>query len=185
MNTESDAHVIARLTGQILPALPLPATDGRLVDLSTLSGRTVVYAYPRTAKPGTPSPDGWDEIPGAKGCTPQSCSFRDHAADLKAAGVDHLFGLSSQDTDYQKEAVERLHLPYALLSDADHRFKEAMAMPDFKADGMRLFARLTMILDDGRITKLFYPVKDPAADAHNVLNWVRSSLRDDKAGLMP
>ncbi|KJE35282.1 peroxiredoxin [Thalassospira sp. HJ] len=171
MNSESDAHVIARLTGQILPALPLSATDDSTVDLSSLSGRSVVYAYPRTAEPGVPSPEGWDEIPGAKGCTPQSCSFRDHAAELRTVGVMSLFGLSSQTTEYQKEAAERLHLPFPLLSDADHRFKEAMAMPDFEASGMRLFKRLTMVIDDGKITKVFYPVDDPAADAENVLKW--------------
>lgn len=175
MSSESETHVIARLTGQILPALPLSATDGGSVDLSELSGRTVVYAYPRTAKPGVPSPDGWDEIPGAKGCTPQSCSFRDHAAELRAVGVKHLYGLSSQTTDYQKEAAERLHLPFPLLSDADHRFKEAMAMPGFEAAGMRLFKRLTMVLDAGKITKVFYPIDDPAADAQNVLTWCREN----------
>ena len=161
MSSESDAHVIERLTGQILPAMGLSATNDTSVDLSTLAGRTVVYAYPRTAEPGVPSPEGWNEIPGAKGCTPQSCSFRDHAAELRAVGVKNLFGLSSQTTD----------LPFALLSDADHRFKEAMAMPDFEADGMRLFKRLTMVIDDGKITKVFYPVDDPAADAENVLKW--------------
>ncbi|WP_033067246.1 peroxiredoxin [Thalassospira australica] len=175
MSSESETHVIARLTGQILPALPLSATDGSSVDLSELSGRTVVYAYPRTAKPGVPSPDGWDEIPGAKGCTPQSCSFRDHAAELRAVGVKHLYGLSSQTTDYQKEAAERLHLPFPLLSDADHRFMEAMAMPGFEAAGMRLFKRLTMVLDGGKITKVFYPIDDPAADAQNVLGWCREN----------
>jgi len=177
MNMESEAHVVERLTGQIVPALPLPATDGQSVDLSELAGRSVVYAYPRTAKPGLPSPSGWDEIPGAKGCTPQSCSFRDHAAELSSVGVANLFGLSSQSTEYQKEAGERLHLPFALLSDADHRFKEAMAMPDFEIAAMRLFKRLTMIIDDGKITKVFYPVKDPAADAQNVLKWCRDNPR--------
>ncbi len=175
MSMESDTHVIERLTGQIVPALPLPATDGQPVDLSVLSGRTVVYAYPRTAEPGTPSPAGWDQIPGAKGCTPQSCSFRDHAKELAGVGVTNLFGLSSQSTQYQQEAGERLHLPFALLSDADHRFKEAMAMPDFEVEGMRLFKRLTMVLDDGKITKVFYPVSEPAHDADNVLKWCRDN----------
>ena len=135
----------------------------------------MAYAYPRTSAPDTPSPDGWDEIPGAKGCTPQSCSFRDHAKELSAVGVDHLFGLSSQTTEYQMETAERLHLPFALLSDADHRFKESMAMPDFVADDMRLFKRLTMIIDDGRLSKIFYPVDAPAEDAENVLVWCRDN----------
>ena len=177
MSSEVDAHVIARLTGQMLPSLALAATDGQAVDLAILPGRSVVYAYPRTAEPDKASPDGWDEIPGAKGCTPQSCSFRDHAAELRAVDVENLFGLSSQATDYQKEAAERLHLPFALLSDSDHRFKESMAMPDFEADGMRLFKRLTMVIDDGKITKVFYPVEDPAADAQNVLKWCRDNPR--------
>lgn len=177
MSSESAAHVIERLTGQMLPAMALPATNDVSVDLSILAGRTVVYAYPRTAEPGVPSPEGWDEIPGAKGCTPQSCSFRDHAAELRAVGVQNLFGLSSQTTDYQKEAADRLHLPFSLLSDSDHRFKESMAMPDFKADGMRLFQRLTMVVDDGKITKVFYPVDDPAADAENVLKWCGDNPR--------
>ncbi|WOI10124.1 peroxiredoxin [Thalassospira lucentensis] len=177
MSSESDAHIVERLTGQILPSFALAATNDQPVDLATLSGRTVVYAYPRTAEPEKPSPAGWDEIPGAKGCTPQSCSFRDHAKELSAVGVDHLFGLSSQTTDYQKEAAERLHLPFALLSDADHRFKESMAMPDFVADDMRLFKRLTMIIDDGRISKVFYPVDAPAEDAENVLRWCRDNTR--------
>jgi peroxiredoxin len=177
MDGESDAHVIARLTGQNLPALPLSATNDSTVDLSVLAGRAVVYAYPRTAEPGVPSPEGWDEIPGAKGCTPQSCSFRDHAAELRAVGVSNLFGLSSQTTAYQKEAADRLHLPFPLLSDADHRFKEAMAMPDFEAGGMRLFKRLTMVIDEGKITKVFYPVSDPASDAENVLKWCGGNPR--------
>jgi peroxiredoxin len=171
MNGVSEGHVLESQTGQISPTLPLSATDDSMVDLSVLTGRTVVYAYPRTAEPGVPSPDGWDEIPGAKGCTPQSCSFRDHAAELRAVGVENLFGLSSQTTAYQKEAADRLHLPFPLLSDAGHRFKEAMAMPDFEAGGMRLFKRLTMVIDDGKITKVFYPVSDPASDAENVLKW--------------
>jgi peroxiredoxin len=177
MDGESDAHVIARMTGQNLPALPLSATNVSTVDFSVLAGRTVVYAYPRTAEPGVPSPEGWDEIPGAKGCTPQSCSFRDHAAELRAVGVENLFGLSSQTTAYQKEAADRLHLPFPLLSDADHRLKEAMAMPDFEAGGMRLFKRLTMVIDDGKITKVFYPVSDPASDAKSVLKWCTDNPR--------
>ena len=105
--------------GLKLPALALAATDGSQVDLSRLAGRTVVYIYPRTGVPGQAPPDGWDAIPGARGCTPQSCSFRDHFAELKRLGVAHLYGLSTQDTAYQREAAERLHLPFPILSDAD------------------------------------------------------------------
>ncbi len=108
-----DDGAARHLPGMRLPDLALPATDGTSVDLAALAGRTVVYAYPRTGVPGKPLIEGWDAIPGARGCTPQSCGFRDHFAQLRKAGVDHLFGLSSQDTDYQREAVERLHLPFA------------------------------------------------------------------------
>lgn len=104
-----------------LPDLALAATDGAAVNLSRLKGRTVVYIYPRTGRPGQPLADAWDAIPGARGCTPQSCGFRDHFADLQRLGVAQLFGLSTQTTDYQREAVERLHLPFAVLSDADWR----------------------------------------------------------------
>jgi len=112
-----DDGAARHLAGLRLPAMALPATDGAQVDLAALAGRTVVYIYPRTGRPGTALPDGWDAIPGARGCTPQSCSFRDHFAELKALGVANLFGLSTQDTAYQREAVERLHLPFAILSD--------------------------------------------------------------------
>src|SRR5438309_9620466 len=114
-----DDGAARHLTGMRLPSLALPSTGGAAVDLSKLKGRTVVYIYPRTGRPGQALPTGWNEIPGARGCTPQSCSFRDHFAELKRLGVAHLFGLSTQDLDYQREAVERLHLPFAILSDAD------------------------------------------------------------------
>src|SRR5690348_11454678 len=113
-----DDGAASHLTGLSLPSFRLPATDGSEIDLSALKGRTVVYIYPRTGRPGVEPPDGWDAIPGARGCTPQSCSFRDHFAELRTLDVAHLFGLSTQDTDYQREAVERLHLPFSLLSDA-------------------------------------------------------------------
>ena len=132
-----------------LPSLTLAATDGSEVDLAALSGRTVVYIYPRTGRPGQPLPDGWDAIPGARGCTPQSCSFRDHFAELKALGVSHLYGLSTQDSDYQREAVERLHLPFAILSDAGLRFTRALRLPTFAVDGMTLHKRMVLVIDDG------------------------------------
>ena len=107
----------------------LPSTTGEIVDLSRLSGRTVVYAYPRTGKPNVANPEGWDLVPGARGCTPQTCAFRDHFAELRKLGASYLFGLSTQDTAYQREAAERLHLPFALLSDADGRLTNAMKLP--------------------------------------------------------
>ncbi len=106
------------LAGLRLPSLPLPATDGSTVDLGALPGRTVVYAYPMTGRPDRALPEGWDQIPGARGCTPQSCAFRDHAAELRRLGAAHLFGLSTQGTEYQREVAERLHLGFPLLSDA-------------------------------------------------------------------
>src|SRR6201982_3375570 len=126
-----DDGAARHLEGLRLPSLTLAATDGSEVDLASLSGRTVVYIYPRTGRPGQPLPDGWDAIPGARGCTPQSCSFRDHFAELKALGVDHLFGLSTQDPDYQREAAERLHLPFAILSDEHLKLTRAMNLPIF------------------------------------------------------
>src|SRR6516164_9415341 len=131
-----DDGAARHLAGCKLPAIPLAATDGSTVDLSMLTGRTVVYIYPRTGVRGRPMPQGWDAIPGARGCTPQSCSFRDHFAELKALGVSHLYGMSTQDSDYQREAVERLHLPFAILSDAGLRFTGALRLPTFAVDGM-------------------------------------------------
>src|SRR5215510_16291155 len=125
-----------------LPSVPLAATDGSQVDLSTLTGRTVVYIYPRTGVPGQAPPDGWDAIPGARGCTPQSCSFRDHFAELKRLGVAQLYGLSTQDTVYQREAVERLHLPFAILSDAEFKLTRALSLPTFSVDGMTVIKRM-------------------------------------------
>jgi peroxiredoxin len=119
------------LTGRAWPDLALAATDGSAVNLSRLSGRTLVYVYPRTGRPGEPSPDGWDAIPGARGCTPQSCSFRDHFAELRQLGIGQLFGLSTQSSDYQREAVERLHLPFSVLSDAGLTLASALDLPTF------------------------------------------------------
>src|SRR5271167_3966588 len=124
-----DDGAARHLIGMRMPSVPLPATDGTTVDLSSLSGLVVVYAYPRTGIPGVENPDGWDLIPGARGCTPQSCSFRDHFAELTALGVDHLFGLSTQDPEYQREAAERLHLPFSILSDDQLNLTRAMNLP--------------------------------------------------------
>src|ERR1700722_8450064 len=171
----TDDGAARHLGGVQLPLLPLPATDGSAVDLSALTGRTVVYIYPRTGRPGQKLPDGWDAIPGARGCTPQSCSFRDHFAELQVLGVAHLFGLSTQDTDYQREAAERLHLPFALLSDASLKLTGALRLPTFTVAGMTLLKRMVLIIDDGVIAKTFYPVFPPDESAAAVVSWLRAS----------
>ena len=159
------------LSGTRLPSVPLTSTSGEAVDLSALGGKTVVYCYPMTGRPGTELPAGWDEIPGARGCTPQSCAFRDHHAELRALGA-RVFGLSTQDTDYQREARERLHLPFDLLSDTDLAFAEALGLPTFEVEGKTLLKRLTMIVEDGYIRKVFYPVFPPGRDAQDVIAWL-------------
>jgi len=163
------------LTGAKLPDIALPTTDGSAINLSKLKGRTVVYVYPRTGVPGVDPPDGWDQIPGARGCTPQSCSFRDHFAELKRFGVAQLFGLSTQDLDYQREAVERLHLPFAILSDADFRLTDALRLPTFEVDGMRLIKRMAWVIDDSVITHVFYPVFPPDRSAEEVVAFLQAS----------
>jgi peroxiredoxin len=158
-----------------LPGLPvatmtLAATTGQAIDLSALPGRTVIYCYPRTGRPGEEPPTGWNQIPGARGCTPQSCAFRDHHGELQGLGAR----LSTQDTDYQREAVERLHLPFPLLSDAQLRFASAMRLPTFEAHSMRLLKRLTLIIRDGGVEHVFYPVFPPEQSAQRVIDWLRS-----------
>ncbi|MEI7805174.1 MAG: peroxiredoxin [Hyphomicrobiales bacterium] len=171
----TDDGAAKHLTGMKLPDIALPATDGAPVNLSKLRGRTVVYIYPRTGVPGVDPPDGWDAIPGARGCTPQSCGFRDHFAELKKLGVAHLFGLSTQDTPYQREAAERLHLPFPVLSDDKLAFARAIKLPTFSVAGMTLHKRMALIIDDGIITKTFYPVFPPDKNAEVVLEWIQSS----------
>jgi peroxiredoxin len=165
----------SHLTGLKLPALALPATDGAEVDLATLSGRTVVYIYPRTGVPGQSSPLGWDAIPGARGCTPQSCSFRDHFAEFKRLGVDRIYGLSTQDTGYQREAVERLHLPFAVLSDAELKLARALNLPTFSVAGMTLLKRMALVIEDGVVAKVFYPVFPPDKNAADVVAWLAAN----------
>ena len=166
-----DDGACAHLEGLHLPSKPLPSTADRDVDLKTLHGRTVVYIYPRTGRPDQDPPEGWNEFPGARGCTPQSCSFRDHKAELEALGAG-IFGLSTQDTDYQKEAVERLHLPFDLLSDEDFAFVAALRLPTFELGGERFVKRITLILRDGAVEKVFYPVFPPDENVVHVLEWL-------------
>jgi len=165
------------LTGLALPDVTLAATDGARVNLSRLAGRAVVYIYPRTGRPGQAMPTGWNGIPGARGCTPQSCSFRDHFDELRALGVRHLYGLSTQDSDYQREAVERLHLPFAILSDGDFALQRALRLPTFEVDGMVLLKRMALVINDGMITKVFYPVFPPDHSAAEVVAWLRGESR--------
>jgi peroxiredoxin len=165
------------LIGMPLPDIALAATDGAQVNLSKLTGRTVVYVYPRTGQPGQALPTGWDAIPGARGCTPQSCSFRDHFGELKRLGVAALFGLSTQDSAYQREAAERLHLPFAILSDAGLKLTRAMRLPTFAVDGMTLLKRMAWVIDNGVIAHVFYPVFPPDRSAAEVVDWLAGKVR--------
>jgi peroxiredoxin len=167
-----DDGAARHLVGARMASVPLPGTDGGITDLAALEGRTVVYAYPRTGRPGVENPEGWDMIPGARGCTPQTCSFRDHFAELRALEVDHLFGLSTQDPAYQREAAERLHLPFAILSDERLALTRAMRLPTFETGGMTLLKRLTLVIEDGRISHVFYPVFPPDRSAADVIAWL-------------
>jgi peroxiredoxin len=170
-----DDGAARHLPGLKLPSVSLPATKGAEVDLSKLNGLTVVYIYPRTGVPGQPSPDGWDAIPGARGCTPQSCSFRDHFAELKQLGVGHLYGLSTQDSDYQREAADRLHLPFPVLSDSELKLAQAIKLPTFTVAGMTLHKRMALVIENGVISKVFYPVFPPDKNAEEVVAWLRTS----------
>ena len=163
----------AHLAGLTMPPIRLASTQGGDVDVSDLSALAVIFAYPMTGQPSVALPDGWDAIPGARGCTPQSCAFRDlHAAFLEEGAS--VYGLSTQATDYQREMAERLHLPYAVLSDEDLRLTEALKLPILEVAGLRLIRRLTLVVEGGRIVKVFYPVFPPDLSADPVLDWLRA-----------
>ncbi len=169
----TDDGAAAHLVGMTIPPVTLLATDDSSVTLSALAGRTVVFAYPRTGEPGKISlVDDWDMIPGARGCTPQTCSFRDLFAELKAAGANHVFGLSTQDNVYQTEMASRLHLPFPVLSDEKLVLTRALKLPTMEVAGLTLIKRLALIVDDGRITHVFYPVFPPDRNAADVLAWL-------------
>jgi peroxiredoxin len=163
------------LVGKAVPSATFASTSGGTVALNSLPGRSVVYIYPMTGVPGKELPQGWDEIPGARGCTPQSCSFRDRYQDIRRAGVSSLFGLSTQSSAYQREAAERLHLPFALLSDEKLELDRALRIPRFEVEGMSLYKRLTLVIDEGRITYVFYPVFPPNESAVVTLGWLRAN----------
>lgn len=161
------------LPGMALPALRLAGTNGDTVALDDLGpGRSVFYLYPMTGRPGVELPEGWDDIPGARGCTPEACAFRDLHAELRAAGAERVYGLSGQDTDYQREVVERLHLPFAMLADPELALADALGLPTFAVAGTRLFTRLTLVVTGGRIEHVFYPVFPTDTHAAQVVAWL-------------
>jgi len=174
-----DDGACRHLDGMRLPQIALRSTAGRSVDISWLPGTTIVYCYPRTGRPDEESPPGWNAIPGARGCTPQSCAFRDHYQELRRAGVAHVFGLSAQSPADQREAAQRLHLPFELLSDEGLEFARALKLPTFDVAGMRLIKRLTLISRDGMIGKVFYPVFPPDRNAGDVLDWLTAARLDE------
>ncbi|MFM8749317.1 glutaredoxin 3 [Rhabdaerophilum sp.] len=162
----------AHLTGMRMPSLSLPSTSSELVDLSALNGRVVVYAYPMTGMPGVELPPGWNDIPGARGCTPQTLSFQSEKDVFSGLGVS-IFGLSTQTPAYQQELADRLALSFPILSDADFRITEALRLPTMTVEGMRLIKRLTLVIDNGVITHVFYPVFPPNASASQTIAWLR------------
>jgi peroxiredoxin len=178
------------LPGIAMPPIALPSTQGDRIRVDAVPPgfeRLVIFAYPLTGLPGVESPPGWDEIPGARGCTPESCGFRDHAAELESAGAA-VVGLSTQSTAYQFEAAERLLLPYPLLSDAEHRLTFALRLPTFTArlrpehdgGGIRtLLERLTLVVRHGTIERVFHPVREPEVHAEEVLAWIRGDRPGD------
>jgi peroxiredoxin len=170
-----DDGAAAHLTGMRVPRLELPTTDQRALDLAEAAQQLLVlYIYPRTGVPGQALPTGWDDIPGARGCTPQACSFRDLHAEIVATGA-HTLGLSAQPVAEQHEVVERLGLPYALASDPLLTVAAALSLPTFEVDGMELYKRITLIADRGEIVKVFYPVFPPNRNAQDVLEWLQAN----------
>jgi peroxiredoxin len=173
-----DDGAARHLIGAALPPVGLLATNDAMVMLAELSGRTVVFGYPRTGEPGKIAlVDDWDMIPGARGCTPQTCAFRDLFADLKAAGAQHVFGLSTQSNAYQSEMAGRLHLPFPVLSDEALELTRALNLPTMEVAGLVMIKRLALIIDDGRITHVFYPVFPPDRNAGDVLAWLKDNPR--------
>ena len=172
----SDDGGAAHLKGMSVPPVSLLATNDTSVKLAALRGRTVVFAYPRTGEPGKIAlVDDWDMIPGARGCTPQTCAFRDLFAELKAAGAAQVYGLSTQSNDYQTEMASRLHLPFPVLSDEKLEMTSALKLPTMEVAGLTLIKRLALIIDDARITHVFYPVFPPDRNAGDVLDWLKAN----------
>jgi peroxiredoxin len=164
------------LEGLDVPALELPSSSGRTLNLAGLaSARLVAYVYPRTGTPGEPSPGGWDDIPGARGCTPQSCGYRDVIGEFKRRGVT-VVGISAQDARGQAEFAQREQIPFPLLSDSGLVLAKALGLPTFRVEGLTLYKRLTFVAEAGLIAKVFYPVFPPDRDATEVLAWLRTRL---------
>lgn len=171
----TDDGAADHLRGLRIPHVALPSTSGRSVDLGALGpGRIVLYLYPKTGRPDRGVPAGWDSIPGARGCTPESCGFRDHFAELQGLGAN-VYGVSTQDADYQREAVNRLKLPFELLSDARLELATAMRLPTFQFDGETLLKRLTLLVLNGRVEHVFYPVFPPDRHAEQVVRHLRAA----------
>lgn len=164
---------LEHLNNFLIPEIKLLSTNKEEVNLSKLVGFSIIYIYPMTGRPDIALPKGWDEIPGARGCTPQSCSFRDNFSELKRLNVKNIFGLSSQTTEYQKEMVERLNLPYPILSDEKLKFANSLKLPIFKVENMNLIERVTLILDNNKIIKCFYPVFPPDQNVNDVIFWLK------------
>lgn len=158
-----------------LPDIALTSTQGQSVNLRKLAGWSAIYIYPMTGLPGTALPDGWDSIPGARGCTPQACAFRDHHTELQQLGAQ-VFGLSTQTTTYQTEAATRLHLPFALLSDAQFAFTDALQLPTFEVNHQRLIKRITLLVLDGNIEHYMYPVFPPDQNTTQVIDWLKQHV---------
>jgi peroxiredoxin len=163
------------LKGMRLPAVSLSATNGETITLSEVRGKLVIYCYPMTGQPNVALPDGWDQIPGARGCTPQSCSFRDHYQELQALNAAVL-GLSVQTTEYQKEMAERLHLPFPIVSDVNYQFQKALNMPTFVAAGVILLKRVTLIVNNGVIEAVHYPIFPSDSDPAWVINYLKQKI---------
>lgn len=170
----TDDGAANHLNGLFLPDIQLSATNGELVSLNKLMGKYVIYIYPMTGQPNIALPPDWDNIPGARGCTPQSCSFRDHVDELEKLNTK-IFGLSSQTTEYQLEAKNRLHLPFELLSDESFGLKKTIGLPTFFVDTNELYKRLTVIVENSNIIKTFYPVFPPDKNVQDVIEWLKTS----------
>jgi peroxiredoxin len=161
------------LAGRPLPSLRLAATSGEPVDLAVAAaGTLVLYIYPATGVPGRPLPPGWDDIPGARGCTAENCAFRDHASELRELGAT-VYGLSAQPLAEQRDFAEREHLPYPLLNDSAWALRGTLGLPTFEAGGERFYRRLTIVARDGRIEKVFYPVFPPEGHPAEVIAWLQ------------
>jgi peroxiredoxin len=178
VDTDTQLRTVEHLTGRDLPPLILPATNGQNVLCTDLAGWSVFYFYPRTSPPNAMPIEGWNEIPGARGCTPQSCGFRDHFEDLKSAGATAVFGVSAQDTDYQREAVDRLRLPFPLISDTGMLFHRTLGLPVFTAAGLTLYGRVTLVTFGNSIKQVFDPVSDPAGNAQTVLAYLKTQQQE-------